>query len=489
MYRVLLYDNPNKENPQIVHEPYSYGEKIKEDEVYLSLNGLGISTFEFTFNINNKYYHRIEPIINFIQIIDITRNQEIFYGRVAKITNKMESSGSFSQTILAEDSKAFLYDSVQTYMKPTRMTVEAFLKRIINTHNKQVEPYKQFRVGTVNVIDNGDLLRGLGYQSTADTIKEKLLDRLGGTLILRRIGNINYLDYLSDYGKNSETPLQLTKNLKSATRDINISDLFTRIVPVGQDIEDNSNTNIEIGTDFSRPKYTIEKVNGGKNYLDDPALIKKFGLNIGIVEFSTVKDASILKRRGQQWLRGQSLMLVTWDVEAIELGLLDKRYELITVGNSYKVDNQFIYAVERLQVIEKKFSILAPQKVNLTIGSKKKKLTDYQNEIKAIKSNLVNIKANASAGSQSVSELIDNYKGVSLKLSEHTEILSGLSEENSSLTKLIEETKNNLVQLEGNTNESVELIEKSQEELQTIVKNQKEVINALDKRLTELENK
>ena len=51
--------------------------------------------------------------------------------------------------------------------------------------------------------------------------------------------------------------------------------------------------------------------------------------------------------------KDQSLMLVTWTVEAIELGLLDKRYELITLGNSYKVDNQFIYAVERLQVIEK----------------------------------------------------------------------------------------------------------------------------------------
>ena len=56
MYRVLLFDNPNRKNPKIVHEPYSYGEKIKDSEVYLSLNGLGISTFEFTFNINNKYY-------------------------------------------------------------------------------------------------------------------------------------------------------------------------------------------------------------------------------------------------------------------------------------------------------------------------------------------------------------------------------------------------------------------------------------------------
>ena len=52
MYRVLLFDNPNRKNPKIVHEPYSYGEKIKDSEVYLSLNGLGISTFEFTFNLS-----------------------------------------------------------------------------------------------------------------------------------------------------------------------------------------------------------------------------------------------------------------------------------------------------------------------------------------------------------------------------------------------------------------------------------------------------
>ena len=274
MYRVLLYDNPNRLNPKIVHEPYSYGEKIKESEVYLSLNGLGISTFEFTFNINNKYYQKIEPIVNFIQIIDVVREQEIFYGRVAKITNTMDTSGSFSQSFLIEDEKAFLYDSVQTYMKPTRMPVRDYLQKIIDIHNKQVEPYKRFKLGNVDVIDNGDLLRGLGYQSTAETIKEKLLDRLTGNLILRRVDNTNYLDYISNYGDDSDTPLQLTKNLKSATRDIDISELFTRIVPVGQDIEDNSETDIEVGTDYSRPKYTIESVNNGKNYLDDPSLIE-----------------------------------------------------------------------------------------------------------------------------------------------------------------------------------------------------------------------
>lgn len=482
MYRVLLYDNPNRLNPKIVHEPYSYGEKIKESEVYLSLNGLGISTFEFTFNINNKYYQKIEPIINFIQIIDVVRDQEIFYGRVAKITNTMDTSGSFSQSFLIEDEKAFLYDSVQTYMKPTRMPVRDYLQKIIDIHNKQVEPYKRFKLGNVDVIDNGDLLRGLGYQSTAETIKEKLLDRLTGNLILRRVDNTNYLDYISNYGDDSDTPLQLTKNLKSATRDIDISELFTRIVPVGQDIEDNSETDIEVGTDYSRPKYTIESVNNGKNYLDDPSLIEKFGLNTGIVEFSNVKEPSILKRRGQQWLKDQSLMLVTWDVEAIELGLLDKRYELITLGNSYKVDNQFLYAVERLQVIEKKFSILAPQKVTLTIGSKKKKLTDYQNEIKTIQSNLVNIKANASAGTQSISDLIKKQESLKNEVSQQNNEIVNLSEGTRKLSESINSLKDGIAQVENDLSSEITDLKKSREESD-------ETISSLLKRVENLENK
>lgn len=482
MYRVLLYDNPNRLNPKIVHEPYSYGEKIKESEVYLSLNGLGISTFEFTFNINNKYYQKIEPIINFIQIIDVIREQEIFYGRVAKITNTMDTSGSFSQSFLIEDEKAFLYDSVQTYMKPTRMPVRDYLQKIIDIHNKQVEPYKRFKLGNVDVIDNGDLLRGLGYQSTAETIKEKLLDRLTGNLILRRVDNTNYLDYISNYGDDSDTPLQLTKNLKSATRDIDISELFTRIVPVGQDIEDNSETDIEVGTDYSRPKYTIESVNNGKNYLDDPSLIEKFGLNTGIVEFSNVKEPSILKRRGQQWLKDQSLMLVTWDVEAIELGLLDKRYELITLGNSYKVDNQFLYAVERLQVIEKKFSILAPQKVTLTIGSKKKKLTDYQNEIKTIQSNLVNIKANASAGTQSISDLIKKQESLKNEVSQQNNKIINLSEGTQKLSESINSLKDGIAQVENDLSSEITDLKKSREESD-------EIISSLIKRVENLENK
>ncbi|EGO9474715.1 peptidase M23, partial [Enterococcus faecalis] len=235
-----------------------------------------------------------------------------------------------------------------------------------------------------------------------------------------------------------------------------------------------------VGTDFSRPKYTIEKVNGGKNYLDDEALIKKFGLNTGIVEFSNVKDPSILKRRGLQWLKDQSLMLVTWTVEAIELGLLDKRYELITLGNSYKVDNQFIYAVERLQVIEKKFSILEPQKVTLTIGSKKKKLTDYQNEIKAIQSNLVNVKKFATVGVQNISELIKRQEEFDNDLSVQSSKVSSLEDLTSELTTTVTESTEAFKQLASDLTNTVESVGTAQTDM-------KKALDDLIKRVEKLE--
>ena len=173
-------------------------------------------------------------------------------------------------------------------------------------------------------------------------------------------------------------------------------------------------------------------------------------------------------------------MLVTWTVEAIELGLLDKRYELITLGNSYKVDNQFIYAVERLQVIEKKFSILEPQKVTLTIGSKKKKLTDYQNEIKAIQSNLVNVKKFATAGVQNISELIKRQEEFDNDLSVQSSKVSSLEDLTSELSTTVTESTEAFKQLASDLTNTVESVGTAQTDM-------KKALDDLIKRVEKLE--
>lgn len=406
MYRVMFYEDALETPDQgtVIHEPANYGAKISEgSQLDLSLEGLGISTFEFSVNIENPLYHKAKPVVNMIAVTDINQ-KEIFRGRIANITNAMSASGEFREKVLCEDEKSYLYDSTQKYMKPTVMTISEYLGVLIAEHNAQVEPHKRFVVGQVTVSDDDGVYRGIAYGKTAEVIKDKLLDRLGGYLILRKdeATGANYLDYLKDYGEHSDTPLQVTRNLKSAERNINVDELMTVCVPLGQDIEESEE--VEIGTDYSRPRVTIADVNDGKDYIESPELIEQFGRITGEASFPNVVDKNILKSRGQDALTNQRVMLITWSVEAIELGLIDGRYELITLGNYYPLENPHLYGNESLQVIEKRIDILNPQRITLTIGTGKKTLSQYQMEYAGLQYTIASVQqglnsnANATAG-------------------------------------------------------------------------------------------
>lgn len=438
MYRVTLFKDAQDKKGTVVHEPANFGNKVNSGDLELSLEGLGISTFEFSINVNNPLYRKAEPIVNLVTVSD--RNGQVFKGRIAKISNVMNSQGHFIEKILCEDQKAFLYDSTQKYMESKVMSVRQFLEKLLNEHNAQVEPFKRIYLGNVTVTESEQVYRGSDYGKTAEVIKNQLLDRLGGYLILREKNGLLYLDYLVEHGRTSTTPLQIARNLKSASREIDISELATRIVPVGKDLEMDTTTDTQ--TNQFRPKTTIESVNNGKNFLEDASLVKKFGVIQTIVEFPNIADKQTLKRRGQEYLNNQRLMLITWSAEVIELGLLDKRYEIIKLGNSYPVFNPYLYEKETLQVIEKKIDILNPQKIRLTIGSGKKTFSQYQLEYKGMRETLETVKSNVGASNRT----IDNLKVQAQLLEEQTSMLplfeqslseqqAGLKEQSTTLTE------------------------------------------------------
>ncbi|WP_430601886.1 hypothetical protein IGJ02_002011 [Enterococcus sp. DIV0724b] len=465
MYRVTLFKDAQDKKGIVVHEPANFGNKVNSGDLELSLEGLGISTFEFSINANNPLYRKAEPIVNLVTVSD--RNGQLFKGRVAKISNVMNNQGHFIEKILCEDQKAFLYDSTQKYMKSMIMSVSQFLGKLLNEHNNQVEPHKKIYLGTVTVTDSEQVYRGSDYGKTAEVIKNQLLDRLGGYLILREKNGLLYLDYLADYGTTSTTPLQIARNLKSASREIDISELATRIVPIGKDLEVDATTDMQ--TNQFRPKTTIESVNDGKNFLEDVSLVKKFGVIQTIVDFPNITDKNTLKRRGQEYLDNQRLMMVTWSAEVIELGLLDKRYEIIKLGNSYPVFNPYLYEKETLQVIEKKIDILNPQKIRLTIGSGKKTFSQYQLEYKGMQETLESVKTNIGASSRT----IDNLKAQAQQLEEQTAVLPKFEQ-------TLNEQQESLITQSSTLNEQKELIQKQEiklteqqtklEELYTLVK-------------------
>ena len=412
MYKAYLKETDDSKDKKTIHEPLNYGNKLSSGELKLSLEGLGISTFECSLSVANTLYGKTKPITNMICVLD-TNGNKVFHGRIAKITKSMSSSGEFSEKILCEDRKSYLYDSTQKYLKPTIMSVREYLQKLLDEHNRQVEPFKQMQLGNVTVGDSEQIYRGIGYYKTAELIKDRLLDRLGGYLVLRENSQGGLiLDYLKDYGEVSKTPLQITRNLRSATRDIDISELATRIVPLGKEIE--TSESIEIGTDFSRPKHTIADVNGGIDYLQDLDLIDEFGIIQKNVDFQEITDHNVLKRRGEEYLKKQRAMLVSWTVEVIELGLIDKRYELIQIGNSYPIENPILYGAETLQVTEKTVNILEPQRIVLTIGSSKKTLSSFQQSYANIQYTLSDALSNVNfqmRNTNEVSQKLDETNG------------------------------------------------------------------------------
>src|SRR5690606_13460260 len=117
------------------------------------------------------------------------------------------------------------------------------------------------------------LYRYLGYENTFDTIMDKLIDRLGGVLRVRKENEVRYLDYLSQEKIVKPTEIRLAKNLKSITQEIDPSEAITRLIPLGTRIESEDDE----ATDASQARLTIAEVNNGIDFLVDEEMEQALG--------------------------------------------------------------------------------------------------------------------------------------------------------------------------------------------------------------------
>src|SRR5699024_695621 len=104
-----------------------------------------------------------------------------------------------------------------------------------------------------NPTDN--VYRYLGYENTYETIKDKLIKRLGGYIQARREVDGLYLDYLEEVGEYIEsTPIRLSHNMQSIDYEVDPTEIVTRLVPLGERIESED----EDAADASEARLTIE---------------------------------------------------------------------------------------------------------------------------------------------------------------------------------------------------------------------------------------
>jgi len=366
---------------KVVHSPYTRkGNKILSGSIKQAQNA--INEFTFVIPMQNDLYQKLIPFQSIVQVVNLYDEEVEFEGRVLSISNKMTSTG-FVQEVVCEDFLSFLHDSTQHFQKLKNTGAEAYLREILNQHNAQVEDYKRIYLGSVTVKSLTDKpWRYLGYESTWDTIRERIVANIGGYLTLRRENDGFYLNWTSSIGKSQESPIQLGRNIKSASREVSFDGIATQIMPIGADEKNSdgssSSDKEEQGSDVTRKQIDISSVNGGKMWLEDAELVAKFGIIRKPVIWTEIDSPSVLKSRGLQYLRNQKIALAKWTVAAVERYLIDSRYVKFKIGNTHPILNAPLSGIEKLQIIEKKIDILNPQSVDLVIGSKSQSLSAYQ---------------------------------------------------------------------------------------------------------------
>lgn len=363
---------------RVIHDPYSpRGNKIVHGEIKQAVNS--IHELEFSIPLDHTMYQKMVQFKSIIEVVNLRDNEIEFVGRVLTMTNEMSTNG-FVQKVVCEDFLSYLHDSAQWFQKLPNKGAEDYFKIIFESANVQIEEYKRITPRNITVQSRSDRpFRYIGYDSSWDTVRERIINNIGGYLTLREFNTRLYVDWTKDVGVTKESPIKLGQNIKSASREVDFDGLATIIVPIGADLQSqNQGQEEDQSPDVTRAQLDIRSVNDGKMYLADEELIKEFGFIRKSVIWTEIDNPSILLARGKQYLRNQKIALAKWTISAVERYLIDSRYSKFRIGNKHKIINAPLSGIETLQILEKKIDILNPQSVDLTIGSQSQSLSAYQ---------------------------------------------------------------------------------------------------------------
>lgn len=381
---------------RVIHDPYSpRGNKIVHGEIKQAVNS--IHELEFSIPLNHTMYQKMVPFKSIIEVVNLRDNEVEFVGRVLTTTNEMSTNG-FVQKVVCEDFLSYLHDSAQWFQKLANKGTEDYFRIIFESANSQIEEFKRITPRNITVHGKSDRpFRYIGYDSSWDTVRDRIVNNIGGYLTLRELNTKLYIDWTKDVGVTKESPIKLGQNIKSASREVDFDGLATIIVPIGADLQSqNQGQEEDQSPDVTRAQLDIRSVNDGKMYLADEELIDEFGFIRKSVIWTEIDNPSILLARGKQYLRNQKIALAKWTISAVERYLIDSRYSKFKIGNKHKIINAPLSGIETLQILEKKIDILNPQTVDLTIGSQSQSLSAYQLQTQEADSSIEKLKLDQS---------------------------------------------------------------------------------------------
>ena len=335
--------------------------KIFNPTLELELNKTG--SFNFTIQQDHPRYDLIRKMKSIIKVYQ--GDYLLFRGRVLDDPTGWHNEKKIS----CEGELSFLLDSQQRPYDYTG-TIEGYLNLLITRHNEQVEESKWFTVGNVTVVDANDYIirSNIDYVDTWTEMQEKLIKLLGGYIIVRHEGFINYIDYLSDITLLSPQKIEFGINLLDLERIRKGALIWTALIPLGAKIKD------EEGKD-TEARLTIESVNGGSDMIFDEAAIAQYGTIVKKAIFDDVTEPENLLTKGQAHLADLVKLPDTIELTAADLATTGQDIESFHLGTYVRATSR-PHGVDQLFLVGKlSVNLLSPASKKMTLGAAREGLS------------------------------------------------------------------------------------------------------------------
>lgn len=218
---------------------------IRDPKVHLAVDKAG--EMSFLLQPEHPYVDKIRKMSGVVELTDGAT--PIYRGRITRDT--IDFYGV--HTVETEGLLACLNDSIiEPFAYPEDFTedagyqeaaaagnvVEYLFRWLLAQHNAQVSTEQQLKPGTCTVTDPNNYITrsSTDYQTTMEAIRGKLFgSSLGGHLLIRYETDGNYLDYYADLPLTNTQPVEFAANLLDLTAELDGTDIYTAILPLGKD--------------------------------------------------------------------------------------------------------------------------------------------------------------------------------------------------------------------------------------------------------------
>lgn len=383
MYRITSILN---EKEYTIHDPRDPDVQVVNPALDLEMGMSG--NLSFMIPAFHPYIDKIPCLTAEIRVYE--GNNLIWCGR------RMDNTDDFfnTKTIQCEGALAYLLDSIQRPYEYTG-SIRDFLSRLLEEHNRQVEPRKQFVLGSVTVIDNNNYINrsNSDFSTTLDAMQDKLVGTHGGFLRVRYDAGVKYLDYVTDYGGTNTQVIRFGENLVDLSKKIDPSTIITALIPRGATLED--------GT-----VVDITSVNGGKDYVFNQDAVDEYGWIWGTNTWQDVTIPNNLLTKAKAYLNEAILLPASIDISALDLSRIDVSVSMLQLGYWTKIISE-PHGIDSMFLLSKKhIDLTNAANDTITLG----KITESFTASTATKMKDVSAKVDRMAGEVSgeIQKAVDN---------------------------------------------------------------------------------